>query len=67
MTLKSDDFWLPALKPVRSPWLARLGLQPIPCVHTERHAVHVLLPVQEVVETQEDELKGVLALHLLPM
>jgi len=67
MTPKYDEFWLPELKPVRSPWLARRGLQPIPCIHSTRHAVQVLFPTQEAVETPDDTLKGGLALLLLPM
>jgi len=67
MTPKLEEFWLPALKPVRSPWLARLGIRPIPCVHSTRRAAYVLLPAQEVVTTPDDKLKDVLALLLLPM
>ena len=63
----TDEFWLPALKPVRSPWLARVGLHPIPCLYSERHVATVLLRLQAAAATSQDGLKSVLALHLLRM
>lgn len=64
---KSNDFWLPALKPVRSPWLVRLGFRSIPCVYSERQTTHVFLTFQRSDEAQEDCPKDVSVIYLLRM
>lgn len=64
---KSNDFWLPALKPVRSPWLARLGFRSIPCVYSERQTTHVFLTPQLLDDLQEERSKGVSVMYLLQM
>lgn len=67
MDLKSNDLWLPALKPVRSPWLARLGFRSIPCVYSERQTTHVFLTPQLSDDIQEEHPKGVSVMYLLQM
>lgn len=64
---KSNDFWLPALKPVRSPWLARLGFRSIPCVYSERQTTQVFLTPPLPGDVQEDHPKGVSVMYLLHM
>jgi hypothetical protein len=62
-----EEFWLPALKPVRTPALVRLGMRVQPCIYWERHLTRVFLALPAPAGAQTVRRKFVTVATLLPL